>query len=606
MKDTHSDGTVGAVAALTVALDAITVEERFNPRAELERRALERLADSIRLHGVVVPLVVAPADERGRHRLLAGHRRLAAARAVGLTELPVVVREAPDPARALELALVENIAREQLDPLEEARAFRRLLDAGLTRKGIAERLSVAQKRVTERLEILELPDELHTQVRDGTIPPGAVKALVRLARIHPDLPAVAVAKVGYRRHAWDEPLTWTDIASDPIAAVGSRYEDEPGALPEGVFETGSAYPVGRFTLDAKAERRLADVCALSGLQAAELRVPFGAEEAEQPEALGAAHRSREGHACLIVGQQVADQLARDWLERVVREHRRATREGERNESDSGAPADATAGAGEGAASLSEEKLAERRRAERAAEQEARRKATAHNAELGAAVVKAFARVKLDARAVKLLACLNLGGELEPLAMRGARYGFPGWTETVEQRNGRTKTVYIERREDAGRKAREYLAVAKSAPELAGRLLALVAMARYADEACVAQSACSYYAPAAPRGLPWSDEVVDLVDELAAERLPDHLTETIRQERREQREREAERERLRTSVEQRLERAGELSAPEREQLGQDAQQAYGRWSAESHRVMQRLHELDADADGRQTAEAPEAA
>jgi hypothetical protein len=230
----------------------------------------------------------------------------------------------------------------------------------------------------------------------------------------------------------------------------------------------------------------------------------------------------------------------------------------------------------------------------------------HNAELGAAVVKAFARVKLDARVVKLLACLNLGGELDQLAMRGARYGSPGWPQTMEQKNGKTKTVYIERRDEAGSKAREYLSVARSAPELAGRLLALVVMARYADEEAVARSARSFYALATPRSLPWSDEVVDLIDELAAERLPDHLICVLREQRRAQRERQADRERLRASVAQRLEGAGTLSAEEREQLGQDAQAAYGPWSPEAHRIMRLLRELDADADARQTVESPKAA
>ena len=92
--------------------------------------------------------------------------------------------------------------------------------------------------------------------------------------------------------------------------------------------------------------------------------------------------------------------------------------------------------------------------------------------------------------MKLLATLNLGGELDQLAMRGARYGFPGWVEETQTKGGKAKTVYIDRRAHAGAKARKYLSVAKTGQELAGRLLALVAMARYADEAAVAQSAQS--------------------------------------------------------------------------------------------------------------------
>ena len=182
--------------------------------------------------------------------------------------------------------------------------------------------------------------------------------------------------------------------------------------------------------------------------------------------------------------------------------------------------------------------------EREAEREARREAAAHNQELGVAVVKGFGRVKLDERVVKLLATLPLGSDLEQLALRGARYGFPGWVEESETKSGKRKTVYIDRREEAGAKAREYLSVAKTGQELAGRLLALVAMARYADERAVAQSGRSFYHLPLPAGLPWQGDIVDLIDELAAERLPDHLTKALRERRARER-----------AEEERLERSG---------------------------------------------------
>lgn len=184
-------------------------------------------------------------------------------------------------------------------------------------------------------------------------------------------------------------------------------------------------------------------------------------------------------------------------------------------------------------------------------------------------------------------------------MRGARYGFPGWPDTVEQKNGKHKTVYIDRRDEAGRRARDYLAVAKTPQELAGRLLALVAMARYADEHAVAQSARSFYPLPVPRALRWSDEAVDLIDELAAERLPDHLTKAKREERAKQREQDAERQRLRASVEERFARSADLSAERRAELVDDAGRAYGPYAPEAWNVRERIKELertDADPDG----------
>ena len=116
--------------------------------------------------------------------------------------------------------------------------------------------------------------------------------------------------------------------------------------------------------------------------------------------------------------------------------------------------------------------------------------------------------------MKILATLNVGGELDQLAMRGARYGFPGWAEETRTKGGKAKTVYVDRRDDAGAKARQYLSVAKTGQEVAGRLMALVAMARYADEGAVAQSAQSYYQLPVPRGLPWTGEIIDLIDSIS--------------------------------------------------------------------------------------------
>ncbi len=117
------------------------------------------------------------------YRLIAGERRLRAAQQAELEEIPAVVRAVDEETAGLDLALLENIARADLNPLDEARAFARLIESGLTRKGVAERLSVPQKRVTERLQVLELPEVLHERVADGAIPPGAIRALVSLGKV---------------------------------------------------------------------------------------------------------------------------------------------------------------------------------------------------------------------------------------------------------------------------------------------------------------------------------------------------------------------------------------------------------------------------------------
>lgn len=159
----------------TVALSQIHVSEGFNPRTNAERAEIARLAESITTHGLIQPLVVTPTNGNGDYRLIDGERRYRACVQASIVEVPVIVREVDETTAALDVALVANMARVDLSPLEQAKAFARLIDRGLTRKGVANTLGVSQKLVRDRLQILELPKQLHAQVGDGTIPPGAVR-----------------------------------------------------------------------------------------------------------------------------------------------------------------------------------------------------------------------------------------------------------------------------------------------------------------------------------------------------------------------------------------------------------------------------------------------
>jgi len=162
------------------------------PRKVFESGALEELRDSIGRHGVLQPICVRKAD--GGYEIVAGERRWRAARMAGLTEIPAIVLEDADEERLLEVALVENLQREDLHPLEKAHAFKELQQAcNLTQAQVAERVGMKRATVTNHLRLLELPDEAQEAVAAGLITMGHAKALLSLKE--PGLIRAALVKV---------------------------------------------------------------------------------------------------------------------------------------------------------------------------------------------------------------------------------------------------------------------------------------------------------------------------------------------------------------------------------------------------------------------------
>ena len=166
-------------ATVDVPVDAI-VPNPFQPRTTLDQGKLEQLAQSIRTHGVIQPLIVTRSDDGRRYTLIAGERRWRAARLAGLTTVPVVVKEAASQSM-LELALVENVVRADLSPLEEATAYRQLIDEfGLTQASVAERVGRSRVSVTNTLRLLSAPEEVQQALEDGAITEGHARALLGL------------------------------------------------------------------------------------------------------------------------------------------------------------------------------------------------------------------------------------------------------------------------------------------------------------------------------------------------------------------------------------------------------------------------------------------
>lgn len=146
------------------------------PRTRFEESALEELAQSIKANGIVQPIVVRKTD--GGHQIVAGERRWRAAQKAGLRRVPVVVREVTD-EKLLELALIENIQRQELNPIEEARAFRKLIDnIGLTQEMVAERVGKERSLIATSLRLLKLPDEVLSFIEEGKISAGHGRVLL--------------------------------------------------------------------------------------------------------------------------------------------------------------------------------------------------------------------------------------------------------------------------------------------------------------------------------------------------------------------------------------------------------------------------------------------
>ena len=149
------------------------------PRRTFDPEALQSLADSIAEHGVVQPLAVRDAGN-GYYQIIAGERRWRAARLAGLTELPVVVLDADDQT-VMELALIENLQRQDLNPMEEAEGYRVLMEEyGLTQEQAAARVGKSRPAVANALRLLALPDEVRAMVEEGTLSAGHARAVLTL------------------------------------------------------------------------------------------------------------------------------------------------------------------------------------------------------------------------------------------------------------------------------------------------------------------------------------------------------------------------------------------------------------------------------------------
>jgi ParB family chromosome partitioning protein len=167
---------------MLVSVDLVFPNPR-QPRSMVHPEELEDLTASIREHGVLQPLIVTPGDMDGRYVLIAGERRLEAARLAGLTLVPVLIRQATDQQR-LELAIIENVQRSDLSALEQAEAYRQLAeDFDLSHEDIAVCVGKSRVAVTNTLRLLKLPDVIKNALIEGRVSEGHARALLALTTL---------------------------------------------------------------------------------------------------------------------------------------------------------------------------------------------------------------------------------------------------------------------------------------------------------------------------------------------------------------------------------------------------------------------------------------
>lgn len=213
--------SAGPAAGLTEVPTQSIAPGQHQPRLAFDETAHEELVASVREHGILQPLVVVeePAGS-GRYTLIAGERRWRAARAAGLAKVPAVVKNADDRAR-LEIALVENIQRADLNALEEANAYRQLVDEfGLTQEQVAQRVGRSRVAVTNALRLLRLPDAIKRSLVAGELAEGHARALLMLPNA--DLQLAVLEQVVSRGLSVRETEALVRRLAEPPAENGKR------------------------------------------------------------------------------------------------------------------------------------------------------------------------------------------------------------------------------------------------------------------------------------------------------------------------------------------------------------------------------------------------
>ncbi|MFI3258305.1 MAG: ParB/RepB/Spo0J family partition protein, partial [Spirochaetales bacterium] len=190
-KNNNAKGTKANNADIFLDIDLLKPNPH-QPRLEFDEKALQELADSVAIHGVIQSVLVEEGDN-GDYYIIAGERRTRAARIAGLKKIPVRIQKFSD-VKKLEVALIENIQRENLNPLEEAKAYHKLMElSGDNQEGIAKRVGKNRSTVANTLRLLKLPEDMQKALLDGVLSSGHARAV--LSVINPSDQRILFARI---------------------------------------------------------------------------------------------------------------------------------------------------------------------------------------------------------------------------------------------------------------------------------------------------------------------------------------------------------------------------------------------------------------------------
>ena len=230
-----------------------------NPRTEFDDERMAELIESVKRHGIITPLTLSR-DGDGRYAIIAGERRYRAAKAAKLREVPAQVREVD--GEALTLAVAENVIRADLSPLEEARAYRRLVDEHGDAAKVAKLVGKSERLISERLDLLRLPDETQELLAARRVPLACAPVLVRIAEREPLLADLTAAWLAERPHdAAGFPAAPGEVVDDVLAA---EWPDDDGKPLHPVAYSVGGYHGPILPRGQRARTRLAAVLAKLG------------------------------------------------------------------------------------------------------------------------------------------------------------------------------------------------------------------------------------------------------------------------------------------------------------------------------------------------------